>query len=67
MYILLVINIYNHITKFSKNNCCYKKQLRNLNDLSKLSKITFSFVDRFLLADLVLYLKSAKRYFFYKY
>ena len=64
MYILLVINIYNHITKFSKNNCCYNTTLRNLNDLSKLSKIIFLLVDRFLLADLVFYLKSAKRYFF---
>ena len=36
------LNVFNHITKFSKNNCCIYIQLEKSNDLSKLSKITFS-------------------------
>ena len=67
MYLFARLNIYNHITKFSKNNyCTIRTKIWEIkNDLSKLSKIIFKmFVDRFYVVICFLISKPPKRYSF---
>ena len=68
MYIFARLNIYNHITKFSKNNYRINNTImrnHNKNDLSKLSKITYKMFCRKVLREgLFLYLNLQNDIFY---